>query len=510
MNFRFRSSVVIGIASKLGLLALVFGWGIAEHSAKKSAEPVATAAVEAPVAVPTHPKAALMDLKTLRMMMLDFEKRGLLEVPITATLQTAAAPAAEPAVAPPVLVKSPIWLDTKGTFNAAFYERLEKLAQIHGLEQLLPKLATVRKAKPENISAVLEKATLNLAYSLAGVDPVYKRDIDERPVRTDYTKESLGAAIATLLQEENGEEKLLTWLESLAPQHPHYVALRKALPKHNGHKRTAILASMASWRTLTINNEPTYLVNIAAAAGEYWVDGMPSGKSHKLVLGEHGKTPVFAPRKVSGIIFQPEWIAPPKLAKKYGIDGMKASTANPLGWFKIQYDSGWVKSVKGRNIDTAVLAHYTASPHLFDKIADARYFSSGCIRIGNPEDFIRTAFAADPAKMPDLKRVSAQCGKRWCNRQYEGKTYALPSPFFLMSAYLPATVDAKGKIVFHSDPYGLTEKVAAPLYKTPQVEDVAVATSAQRKASPKRVKPYRVSTLQQPTQSRPAFTTNAA
>ncbi|MCA1789798.1 MAG: L,D-transpeptidase family protein [Thioalkalivibrio sp.] len=116
---------------------------------------------------------------------------------------------------------------------------------------------------------------------------------------------------------------------------------------------------------------------------------------------------------------------------------------NPLGRIKFLFDN-----------DHSVYIHDTPSRSRFD--ARSRYFSSGCVRIEDPDAL--TEFLLQGAEAPLRARIAA------ARRGDDPKRFDLPHPVPVYLVYWTAWVDGDGVVHFRDDVYG--RDGAAPVVTT--------------------------------------------
>lgn len=255
-------------------------------------------------------------------------------------------------------------------------------------------------------------------------------------------------------------------LESLAPQHPHYAALRRALasePPAGSALRNAILASLERWRWLPREPARRHLwVNVPAFEVRL-VEPDGAVRVHRAIVGKRRTpTPQFT-ALVSGVILNPEWIVP-KSIQAEGIARMLATNPkgaaakgyrrtgtgitqgpgphNQLGQVKLRMPNPW-----------AIYLHDTPARTLFAR--KERALSHGCIRTQDILGLAEALLAGTPGW--DRKALDAAVAA--------GTTLDVPlaAPVPVHIVYFTAEPDGAGGIRIHADIYGRDAPILAAL-----------------------------------------------
>lgn len=230
--------------------------------------------------------------------------------------------------------------------------------------------------------------------------------------------------------------------------------------------------------------------NIPSFSAEGWDNGQREISMKTIVGRADRQTPVFSD-KVEFVVTSPKWNVPisilrrdkmPKLQKDagyapgnnykvyerssgkevspYHVDWTDPASArryrlvqqpgdqNALGNLKIIFPNQY-----------AVYMHGTPSAHLFEKAK--RTFSSGCVRLENPEEMARWIARHDPAISPG--EVSENINQK--DREWMGLAEQIP----VHITYFTVTVDDNGDVSFWRDIYDRDDGIRtaqrlAPLY----------------------------------------------
>ena len=236
-----------------------------------------------------------------------------------------------------------------------------------------------------------------------------------------------------------------------------------------------IIANLERWRHMPEQMPPRAVtVNIAAA----WLDYRENGQKvydSSVIVGRPDRRTPFIQSEIRSVIFNPAWHVPSKIARKDILPKLRkdphyleklgfvinGSADDPYGanidWnrlkesafdFRLRQSPGDMNSL-GRlkfdfDNDFAVYMHGTPHPELFDK--PERFFSSGCIRLHEPERFAEIVLSRN-ASAWNVESVKAEIDK--------GKTRWLKvaDPLPLSVVYWTAFTAEDGAQHFRSDIY---------------------------------------------------------
>lgn len=254
------------------------------------------------------------------------------------------------------------------------------------------------------------------------------------------------------LADSLARDRLNTLFAASRPGHLYYFALADAYARETDpKKRTVLAANLNRWRWMPRDLGPRYLlVNAAAFEASLWEDGAPIGR-WQVIVGKTGSpTPVFR-ASVTGVIVNPWWDIPPRIAAE-GIAGLLAK--NPAEAARRGYvrEGGRYRQRPGATNalgrmklvmpnSFGVYLHDTPAQSLFDE--DVRTFSHGCVRVGDALGLATTLLGADweRHKLDELV--------------VRGRTETLPlrQPIPVYITYFTAEPDELGAIQFLPDVY---------------------------------------------------------
>lgn len=199
-------------------------------------------------------------------------------------------------------------------------------------------------------------------------------------------------------------DRLDLYLRSVRPSHPHYANLVSALADESDPVRREIIeANLARWRWMPSRLGKRYLlVNIASQELTLWEDGWAVDRWRVIVGKPVTRTPVFS-AQVSGAVLNPWWEIPSSIAAE-GIASLvrrNPSAARARGYV---YQNGRYRQMPGDNNALgrmklvmpnpySVFLHDTPKRELFTE--DRRFFSHGCVRVGNALSFVATLFSGN-------------------------------------------------------------------------------------------------------------------
>lgn len=247
------------------------------------------------------------------------------------------------------------------------------------------------------------------------------------------------------------------------PEHPFYLALRRAYATEKDRARRAtIAANLDRWRWMPRNPGARYLlVNTASFEATLWDNGRQVGRWQVVVGKTKSPTPIFAAR-VTGVIVNPWWEIPSSIvdesvgallrkhpaeaAKKgYVTDGtryrQKPGPDNALGRMKLVMPNPY-----------NIYLHDTPAQSLFGR--DVRAFSHGCVRVGDALGLATALLSPLPGW--DRDRVEAVVATGTTT------TINLAAPIPVYIAYFTAESDGQGGIRYLPDIYKRDTAATAP------------------------------------------------
>jgi murein L,D-transpeptidase YcbB/YkuD len=227
---------------------------------------------------------------------------------------------------------------------------------------------------------------------------------------------------------------------------------------------------------------PRYVVvNIPAAAAEA-VEGTTVRRRHVVIVGKPEHASPMVETRLTVVNFNPTWTIPTSIIRRDIIPKMRRNPAtlasmrvrmldrngnevNPasINWqteqavnYTLRQDPGVGNSLGRVRIDMpnreAVYMHDTPSRRLFN--SEARYFSSGCVRVGDVNDFVTWLLAPQGW---DRARVDADMTQT--QRKDVRLTQAVPVAWVYMTGW--AAPD--GTVQFRDDIYSYDAPGAAPV-----------------------------------------------
>jgi len=204
---------------------------------------------------------------------------------------------------------------------------------------------------------------------------------------------------AQLMEDARDSGDIAGVIETLAPVHDDYAALREALAttsKEDEDTRRLILANMDRWRWLPRDLGGQYLLTNVP---EYQLRLMVNGqiiRTYRTIVGAPGRTatPQLA-ETVEGVVFNPTWTVPQSIVVGEGLgnrvlnnptwarnNGYRA-TRGANGYVSVVQQPGPGNSLGMMKLDMpnphAIFLHDTPARNLFDSSNRAR--SHGCIRV---------------------------------------------------------------------------------------------------------------------------------
>lgn len=284
---------------------------------------------------------------------------------------------------------------------------------------------------------------------------------------------------------ENGD--LVAALQGVAPLHPDYAALRKALadatPGTAAYRQ--IQANMDRWRWL-----PRDL------GGQYMMTNVPEFQlrltvndkimaSYRTVVGKPGTTatPQLA-ELIEGVVLNPTWTVPQSIVKGEGL-GAKVlgnpAWARQAGYTASKAANGFVTVVQqpgpGNSLGKmkldmpnrhAIFVHDTPSRHLFG--AADRALSHGCIRTEKAVELALTLAILQAGISADEGLSILNSGK------YTKVAFKKAMPIYI--TYFTMATDVEGKLSTFKDIYGRDEAVLAS-FSAPRVANRSRITDEQ-------------------------------
>ncbi|GGC37494.1 hypothetical protein GCM10011371_26250 [Novosphingobium marinum] len=275
----------------------------------------------------------------------------------------------------------------------------------------------------------------------------------------------------TLMRAALGESDVATVLNSLAPTHPDYAALKAKLaatPKTAKKERALIRANMDRWRWLARDMGDVYLItNVPEFQLRLTVKDKII-RTYKTVVGKPGRTatPQLA-ETVTAVVFNPTWTVPQSISVG---EGLAAKVRSNPGWAKAngytartgEDGTTWVVQQPGpgnalglMKIDMpnphAIYLHDTPSKQFFDH--DVRAYSHGCIRTERAVELGMT-MAILGAKMPADEAAAISV-----SREYTKVPMTRTFPVYI--TYFTMGQDIDGELRAFDDIYGRDKPVLA-------------------------------------------------
>lgn len=306
--------------------------------------------------------------------------------------------------------------------------------------------------------ARVDGAATRLALKLARLELLGAAAPAERAgwkIADSDAKIDLGAGLADAL----AGNRVGAWLDSLAPRHPDYAALRAAFGAETDPARRQTLArNMERWRWLPhdLGND-FLLVNAASFEVRLWRGGKQAGAWRVIVGKPKSPTPIFA-ATVTGVTVNPWWDVPANIVRESvgALVRRHPATARARGYVwgggRIRQKPGpenslgFVKLVMPNPY--SVYLHDTPNRDLFAR--DPRAFSHGCIRVGDALDFAATLLGGSP----DRAGLDALVAKG------DTVTLDLPRPLPVYVTYFTAGLRGDGTLGYFPDIYGRDMRLA--------------------------------------------------
>ncbi len=380
-----------------------------------------------------------------------------------------------------------IWTSKKGLSKKGV--ELVKILQAAGSDGLEPR--DYLSALPKNIQSLTGKDLAGAELYLSQSFWKFGRDLSAGRTTPAVSEPDIIISRKTTdvkgwltVANRRGPAKVVA---DLRPQHPQYLALRKALVKTKGAKARQIIVNMERWRWLPRSlGKKHVLVNQAAFEVRISDSGKTIDKRRVVVGKPYFKTPMFS-HKIQYADFNPTWTVPrsiagteilPKLRKDASYlerNNYKVHTSwkanapamNPhsVDWNSVSSKDFPFKIVQQPGDNNAlgqvkimfpnkfnVYLHDTQAKNLFSQ--SSRAFSHGCIRVQNPLEFAEKVFGKRTLNQSKIKKILA-------NPQTQRVTLKKPVPVHL--TYFTTWVEG-GKVMFHRDVYGRDKLVGNILF----------------------------------------------
>jgi L,D-transpeptidase YcbB len=225
-----------------------------------------------------------------------------------------------------------------------------------------------------------------------------------------------------------------------------------------GDRARTLAVNLERLRWLERQPPPTRIdVNIAAATLDYYRDGSHSDRRN-VVVGQPGwETPQLG-SPIYRLVANPTWTVPKSIEE----EEIAPRGEGYLRRNNMVRRDGWIVQMPGpdnalglvkfdMHNDHAIYLHDTPAKPLFQR--NQRFFSHGCVRVENAEEFARLLARADGV-LPEYEqaRVSG-------NETFVNLTTNIP----VRLLYLTAFADRSGNVVFRTDAYGWDDRVAEAL-----------------------------------------------
>lgn len=271
-----------------------------------------------------------------------------------------------------------------------------------------------------------------------------------------------------------------------------------------GIRVTALEKSLERLADSRFQFGPRYvIVNIPAAAAESIENGVVR-RRHVVIVGKPAHASPMVETRLTVVNFNPTWTIPTSIIRRDIIPKMRRNPATlasmrvrmfdrsgtevdprSIDWsteravnYTLRQDSGVGNSLGRVRIDMpnreAVYMHDTPSRRLFT--SDARYFSSGCVRVADVNEFVTWLLAPQGY---DRARVDAEM------TQTQRKDVRLTTAVPVAWVYLTGWAAPDGTVQFRDDIYGHDAPGAAPVrvvrpQDRPPPEPVPVAPQVQQ------------------------------
>ena len=254
----------------------------------------------------------------------------------------------------------------------------------------------------------------------------------------------------------------------------------EALNESVESKVARIAESMHRWRAHGDLGERYVLANIPSYTAEGWNDGVREISMRTVVGKPQHATPVFSDT-VEYVVANPKWYVPRSIARRQKLSKLRAdpSYAPRKGYQVVSLDTG--QAVSSASVDWndpdvlsryrlvqqpgdnnalgelkiifpnqySVYLHGTPTMHLFDEAQ--RAFSSGCVRLEDPEAMARWIAEGDPELTPSDISEQLDSGER--------ERMNLNERIPVHITYITVTVNDAGEPVFHRDVYDRLDEI---------------------------------------------------
>jgi murein L,D-transpeptidase YcbB/YkuD len=309
------------------------------------------------------------------------------------------------------------------------------------------------------------------------------------------------------------------YLQSLHPQHPQFIGLRKALLRMrsetaaNSADIRRLILNMERWRWMPEDLGSLYIWSNTPEFMLYVVKGGKAIYADKTQVGTAtDPTPVFS-ADMTTIVFNPQWTAPasvlvksllPRLRKgnfsildKYAFSvSYQGNPVNPtkIDWSRVNIrdftftqkpgpksNLGKVKFLLPNHHDVLLHDTFDARRKIFQQ--PMRAIGYGCVRMEKPQQFAQVLLSEDKGWS------ASEVGDLWEHSVNSPVSLERKIPVHL--TYFTVVVDDSGKITSFADIYGLDKKLATALFgdtklptqsgsemKKPRQEANALALSA--------------------------------
>lgn len=274
----------------------------------------------------------------------------------------------------------------------------------------------------------------------------------------------------TVLKQALADGDIMAALESVAPLHPDYEALRAELAKAEpGSKRFKLVqANMDRWRWLPRDLGSQYLITNVP---EYQLRLTVNDKimrTYKTIVGKPGRTatPQLA-EQVEGVILNPNWTVPQSIVKGEGLGARvlgNPSWANSKGYSATRGANGYVSVVQGpgpgnalgrMKLDMpnrhAIFFHDTPSRGLFSQAN--RALSHGCIRTERATELALTLAILQAGLTAD------EGVEKLASGDYTRVGFDKKMPAYI--TYFTMATNIEGKMATFNDIYGRDAPVLA-------------------------------------------------
>ena len=254
----------------------------------------------------------------------------------------------------------------------------------------------------------------------------------------------------------------------------------EALNESVSSKIARIADTLHRWRRHGDMGERYVLANIPSFTAEGWNGGRREIRMKTVVGSPRHATPTFSD-EIEYIVANPKWFVPTSIARRQKLSKLQADASYaPANNYQV-IDKASGEAVSSASVDWnapdvlsryrlvqgpgpnnalgqlkiifpnqyAVYLHDTPTQHLFDEAK--RAFSSGCVRLEDPEGMARWVASVDPDLTPE--EVSAQLDSGERDRLY------LDRHVPVHITYHTVTVNDAGEPVFHRDVYDRLEDV---------------------------------------------------